>query len=237
MGQRRKIALLLKPGASKSEIARQLGVHRSTITREIERGSVQQMTNVNGKIEYCQAYFDDTAQLLADKRREHTYFLKLEQVSQDFLSAFTQAMLSKPRIHSVDTFIQSYKVAYPNETIASTKTMYTYSHQGLLEVKPIDLPRAIRLKPKAKKRSSTKKHFGTSIEERPNDINDRSEFGHWEIDSVLGLKQAGEPSILTLVERQTRYAITVYLAEKKAHYVNEAMIRLIGKLPNQIHNS
>ncbi|WP_136283367.1 IS30 family transposase, partial [Streptococcus pyogenes] len=31
-----------------------------------------------------------------------------------------------------------------------------------------------------------------SIEERPEYINDRSEFGHWEIDLILGKKTKGE---------------------------------------------
>lgn len=229
--QRGKIALLIKQGVSKSETARQLGVHRSTITREIKRGSVKQVKDVGGKLVYYEAYFDDTAQKLADKRRENIYFLKLEHVSEEFLTAFTEAMKAKPRVHSVDTFVHTYKQEHPDEVVPTTKTMYTYIHQGLLEVKPIDLPRAMRLKPRGKKRSSTKKHFGTSIEQRPEEINDRSELGHWEIDSVLGLKTAGEPSILTLVERKTRYAITVYLAGKKAEYVNEAVAELIKQYP------
>lgn len=228
---RGKIALLLKQGFSKSEIARQLGFHRSTITREIKRGSVKQVKDVSGKLVYYDAYFDETAQALAEKRRKNIYFLKLKQVSNNFLASFTEEMKARPRIHSVDTFIHSYKQNQPDETVPSTKTMYTYIHQGLLDVKPIDLPRAIRLKPRYKKRLSTKKCFGTSIEERLEVINDRSEFGHWEIDSVLGLKTASEPSILTLVERQTRYAITVYLAGKQAKYVNEAVAELIKHHP------
>lgn len=84
-----------------------------------------------------------------------------------------------------------------------------------MEVKPIDLPKAVRIRKKSKTRPSTKKILGTSIEERPDTINDRSTFGHWEIDSVLGLKTAGEPSIMTLVERQTRFALTIKLPERK----------------------
>ena len=48
----------------------------------------------------------------------------------------------------------------------STKTLYNYIHQGLLEIKVIDLPRAVRIRKKFTKRPSTKKHLGKSIEER-----------------------------------------------------------------------
>ena len=66
------------------------------------------------------------------------------------------------------------------------------------------MPRAVRIRKKITKRPSTKKHLGKSIEERPEEINNRSRFGDWEIDSVLGGKTIGEPSILTLVERQSQ---------------------------------
>lgn len=42
---------------------------------------------------------------------------------------------------------------------------------------------------------------------------------------------AGESLILILVERKTRCAITVYLAGKKAEYVNEAVAELIKQYP------
>ena len=91
--------------------------------------------------------------------------------------------------------------------------LYNYIHQGLLEIKVIDLP------------------IGKSIEEKPEEINNRSRFGDWEIDSVLGGKTIGEPSILTLVERQTRYAVTKKLVEKKAEYVNQAVLECMKRYP------
>ena len=62
------------------------------------------------------------------------------------------------------------------------------------------MPRAVRIRKKFTKAPPLpKKHLGKSIEERPEEINNRSRFGDWEIDSVLGGKTIGEPSILTLV--------------------------------------
>ena len=109
-------------------------------------------------------------------------------------------MREKPRVHSVDTFVHTYRIQHVDAVVTSTKTLYNYIHQRLLEIKVIDLPRAVRIRKKFTKRLSTKKHLGKSIEERPEEINNRSRFGDWEIDSVLGGKTVGEPSILTLVE-------------------------------------
>ena len=141
-------------------------------------------------------------------------------------------MREKPRVHSVDTFVHTYRLQHVDAVVPSTKTLYNYIHQGLLEIKAIDLPRAVRIRKKFNKRPSTKKYLGKSIEERPEEINNRSRFGDWEIDSVfLGGKTVGEPSILTLVERQTRYAVTKKLVEKKAECVNQAVLECMKPYP------
>ena len=44
-----------------------------------------------------------------------------------------------------------------------------------------------------------------SIDLRPQEVLDRSTFGHWESDTVLGHKRKGEPAIFTIVERLTDY--------------------------------
>ena len=46
-----------------------------------------------------------------------------------------------------------------------------------------------------------------------------------------GGKTVGEPSILTLVERQTRYAVTKKLVEKKAECVNQAVLECMKPYP------
>ncbi len=51
--------------------------------------------------------------------------------------------------------------------------------------------------------------LGKSIELRPEYINDRSEFGHWEIDTVFGIKDKNEPVLLTLTECQTRFELII----------------------------
>ena len=228
--ERGKIEAFLSEGLKPAEIARRLGRSRSTISREIKCGTTKQVKQVNGKKIYFDHYFADLAQRRYVEGQQGIYYLKLEKVSEHFLKAFEEAMKASPRVHSVDSFVYAYKEEHPSEIVPSTKTLYNYIHQGLLAIKAIDLPKAVRLRKKTKKRSSTK-HLGVSIEERPETINDRSVFGHWEIDSVLGTQKAGEPSILTLVERKTRYAITAYLAGKKAEDVNEVVAELIQQYP------
>lgn len=135
-------------------------------------------------------------------------------------------MNAKPRIHSVDTFIHVlYKLGHPEEIIPCTKILYNYIHQGLSNIKPIDLPKLVCI------RKRTKKRLETSVEQRFDTINDRSTFEYWVIDSVLGLKTAGESSIIIWIERQASYTFTIKLPEKKAEYVNQAGLNYIESYP------
>ena len=59
------------------------------------------------------------------------------------------------------------------------------------------------------KHSKKQKKLGKSIEERPETVNLGEEFGHLEIDSVLGKKKDTEPAIMTIVERQTRMSLWI----------------------------
>jgi IS30 family transposase len=64
------------------------------------------------------------------------------------------------------------------------------------------------------------KHLGRSIEERSPEVLSREEFGHWEVDLVLGKKTKNEPVIITMVERKTRYCLTKKVWGKGAALVH-----------------
>jgi transposase, IS30 family len=73
---------------------------------------------------------------------------------------------------------------------------------GLIAIKNIDLPMKVRLHTKKPKSRENKRALGRSIEERPVEVDDREEFGHWEIDTVVG-KKSKDQALLTLTERKT----------------------------------
>lgn len=100
----------------------------------------------------------------------------------------------------MNTFVHIYRLQHGDAVVPSTKMLYNYIHQDLIVIKVIDLLRSVRIRKKFKKLSSSKKQLGKAFEERPEEINSPSHFGDWKIDSVLGRKTVGEPSILTLVD-------------------------------------
>jgi len=107
-----------------------------------------------------------------------------------------------------------------------TKTLYNYVEQGLLPIRNIDLPLKVRRKTRSSGIRRNKRILGTSIEERPCQVNDRTEFGHWEIDTVIGRKTKGEAVLLTLTERKTREEVIRKLPEKSAEAVMDSLQNL-----------
>ncbi|WP_157049177.1 IS30 family transposase, partial [Companilactobacillus nantensis] len=126
---------------------------------------------------------------------------------------------------SPDTAVGRAKVLnlfLPDEMV-STKTLYKYIDAQLLEVRNIDLMNKMsRRLPKCVVR---KNHhiLGLSIEERPVEVDNREEFGHFEIDTIVGLRNGQESVILTLVERKTRFQIIRLIDSKDADSVAYAM--------------
>ena len=78
--------------------------------------------------------------------------------------------------------------------------------------------------------------FGTSIEFRPKEIDTREDFGHWELDSVIGKATHGN-TLLVPTERKTRYEIILRSKDKTtastARILNR-LERLYGKCFRQI---
>ena len=108
-----------------------------------------------------------------------------------------------------------------------TKTFYNYIHKRQTTIKPIDLPRMLRRKGRSTgKTYIAKRQKGTSITERPEEINNRSVFGHWEGDLVLGGNTKGSGQVLTLIERQTRFFMVIKIKDKTANSVLNAINNL-----------
>jgi len=90
-----------------------------------------------------------------------------------------------------------------DKPMVCTKTLYNYIDKGLLKVRNIDFLLKPKLKPKNKtKRRETKRIMGKSIDLRLKEVNTRKEFGHWEIDTVVG-KRSNDAVLLTLTGRDS----------------------------------
>jgi len=74
------------------------------------------------------------------------------------------------------------------------------------------------------------------ISDRPAEIEDRAVPGHWEGDLIVGA--LGKSSIVTLVERQTRYFMLAQIGrDKTSIHVCEAITQQIQRLPEHLVRS
>lgn len=147
---------------------------------------------------------------------------KLDKAS-DFISLVISEVKSN-KLSSVDETINYLKLHDPdrirNMETVSTKTFYNYIHAGKIDLKPIDLPRMTRRKVRKNwKTYIPKRQKGISITERPESINTREEFGHWEGDLVTGPRDGQRGAYLTLIERKTRFYYMIPITSKSAKKV------------------
>ena len=111
------------------------------------------------------------------------------------------------------------------ETI-SAATLYKYSRNK--KVKGIDSNARFRKIKNNKRKSEWKRMNGMSINFRPDEINNRKVFGHWEMD-LKGVAKSSPCQLLVLQERLTRYVILVVLHDRKAATVVNAIHELQRK--------
>lgn len=57
-------------------------------------------------------------------------------------------------------------------------------------------------------------------------VESREEFGHWEIDTVAGLRSDKDHALLTLTERKIRYEVIIKIDGKASNPVNQALSAL-----------
>ena len=80
------------------------------------------------------------------------------------------------------------------------------------------------------------KKLGQCIYEKPIKINNREEFGHWEIDTVIGEKNKNDNVLLTIVERKTRYYIILKINDKKSSSVMDNIYKIYILFKSYIHS-
>jgi IS30 family transposase len=69
---------------------------------------------------------------------------------------------------------------------------------------------------------------GRSIDDRPKRVDNRREFGNFELDTVVGKRNGQESVLMTLIERKTRFQFVHLIDGRDADSVNHA-IRAIVK--------
>lgn len=225
-----KMEALLNAGHRVVEIADQLQVHRSTIYNELKRGQYEHL-NTDYTVEM--RYSSDIAQ----KRCEEN--LKIRGTQLKIGNDIALANYIEEKIveedYSPAAVLGELKAQHKEKEFSVTicvTTLYSYIDKGIfLRLTNKDLPVKRNEKREYKKirRQPKRPCAGTSIEKRPEIVSQREEFGHWEMDSVLGKRGRSKNTLLVLTERKTRNEIIFKLPDHSAEAVVTALDRLERK--------
>ena len=173
-------------------IAKELGRPYNTVKNEIMRGTV---LLYNGKVRRYKA--DIGYSVYLEHRQEcRRKYRCLETAA--FLQYVTRHFREDKWSLDACACRAIADGTFQREKTVCTKTLYRYVDLGLLPIKNMDLPEKLSRNTKQHEVRENKRNLGNSIEERPKSVDLREEFGHWEIDSVLGKKNENEPAVVSL---------------------------------------
>lgn len=211
--QRYQIYGLLTAGKSPSAIALELEVHKSTITRELQRNS--------GK----RGYRPKQANELSNMRRTNAYKqIKLippviEMIEEKILMDWSPDQISGRLEKELGISISQESIY---KLIANDKKnggiLYTHLRQGHRKRKK--RCGAIDRRGRIKNR--------VSIEERPPIVEKKNRVGDLERDLIIGKNHKG--AILTIVDRASQMVFATKVEDKTATAVKNATVKLLAPL-------
>jgi len=208
--QRVELKAYLKVGRRYSEIAALLGVHRSTVWREVHRN--RGLRGYRARQAHERA-LDRRVQ--ARKRKRFTEPLK-QQVRQLLLKKWSPEQISGWLKNNQRPWV-SHETIYQFVYEDKEQGGQLYTHLR-------------RQRKKRRKRCKTSDRRGqipnrVSIDFRDAVVDRKERVGDWEVDLIIGKGHQG--ALLTAVERRTKFLCMRALPSKKAERVAEALIEML----------
>lgn len=223
--ERRYLSDLHERKVSVSEIARQLGRHRSTIYRELKRNRF-----VDDGMPDLDGYYARIANQFAAARRERLLKLLRHAELRETVIDRLKDGWSPEQIAGRLAIEPSAPLRLCHETIYR----FVYSKPG----RDLGLSRFLPERRKRRRVRGLRRHrrdhafpLENSISMRPDRINDRGEFGHWEVDLIHFRRVFGKRNMTSAVERVTRYAILIPNEDRQSEPVMTAIADALLSLP------
>lgn len=230
--ERYKLEVYLEEKKTLKDIAKKLGRARSTIYREVKRGT---RIRIGYELKMRKQYRADVAQ--RDYKNQAKNKGRELKIGKDRrLEEYIRIKILKDR-ESPDAIIGKIKSnRLKFEGMICTKTLYNYIDAGIFSgISNENLwEKRKRKKNRCRKiaRVSRTNRTARSIEQRPKEANDRSEYGHWEGDCIKGPK--GRTSgLFTLTERKSLEEIIVKIERCSQEEIKNAMDNLEEKIGDQ----
>lgn len=216
--QRYQISGLKKAGLNQSQISDEVGVHKSTISRELRRNKGRR------------GWHPKQAQELRDERRR-----KCANAQRLSLPEWTEV----ERLIRLDMSPEqaSCRLALEGEFHISHETIYLHIYED--KRRGGDLWQHLRCqKPRKKRYASGQERRGIiknriDIDGRPEIVDQKIRIGDWEGDTVIGKNHRG--ALVTLAERKSRYMLAAQVPGKQASGVTAAVTQLLHPHKDKCH--
>jgi len=205
--QRYQLSALLKMGHSQTEIAEVIGMHKSTISREIRRNRGQR------------GYRPKQAHYMAKERRNKPA-PRIQVETWELIESKLRDDWSPEQI--------SGRLKRDKDIQVSHESIYLY----ILADKRAggDLHKHLRCQNKRRKRYGSYDRRGkppnrVSIDERPGIVDRRQRVGDWEVDTIIG--KGHRQAVVTLTERKSCFVLLRIVKHLPAILVNNVVIDLL----------
>ena len=220
------IEKMKKEGAKQCDIAARLHVSESTISRELRRGT---FTALNSDLTTEERYSPEIAQDQYEVNKT-AKGAPLKIGNDHELANYIEQKIAEEKYSPCAVLREIINLGLQFSVTICRATLYKYIDQEVfLRITNKDLPfQGKRRQHKTRKVRPARVAKGESIEKRPEHINDRSEFGHWEMDLVESCR-GGRSAVLVLTERQTRQEVTRKIPDKTDDSVVAALDELERK--------
>ena len=229
----------LRQGLRKAEIARQIGMDRSSVGREIDKGAAY----ASGGL-----YLAEFGQRAHDQARRDAGMAR-RKLGPDLSSPAWRNVLDGMRMRKSPDQISGelrlldplHGLLPPAPGYVSRETIYCAIYaqpRGALRTELISLLRRSRAGRRPRARGKAR-HTGlqdmTPISMRPPEVEHRLVPGHWEGDFMKGAANAS--AIGTLVERTSRYTLLAPMADCSAASALEGFSRRLRTVPPELRRT
>lgn len=204
-------------------IAKTIGVNKSTVSREIKRGTFHGINPVKGtpQVKYLASFGYGTYK----KNQERSHYKRKLQPNSNELIELTQLLNSgADPLTALCLYKQKHNESFP----LCEKSIYNYFNKKWIKLKRGTInPRKHKQKAKKVQKMIVK---GDNISLRSEKANTREEFGHWEGDLIVGSKGTSKSCLFTIIERKTR----LYLSFKLENRQMKNVVNLLNTIESKI---
>lgn len=201
---RYQIYALKKEGHTRAAIARNLGVHRTTIGRELQRNSG------------ARGYRPKQAEQLAQQRKQFRAKPRITRQQWRRVAALLRQQWSPEQIAG--------RLALEGQPAISHERIYQYIYADKASGGTLYLN--LRCRKQRRKRYGSYSRRGqiphrVSIDQRPAVVERKARLGDWEADTIIGQNHQG--AIVSLTERKSKLTRLAKVARRTAELVTQAV--------------